>query len=155
MKKFIGLLFFICLSFSSYSQNYNTGIGIRGGLSGGLSVKHFIGAGSALEGILFTRWAGFGITGLYEIHREISAPNFDWYYGFGGHIGFWDGYDDHPYFDDGKSYTVIGVDGIIGIEYTFEVIPLNLSLDWKPALNLSGYSGFWGDEFALSIRYVW
>ena len=48
----------------------------------------------------------------------------------------------------------IGIDGIIGIEYNIEPIPFNISLDWKPGLNLIGYTGFWGDELAFSIRYI-
>jgi hypothetical protein len=40
------------------------------------------------------------------------------------------------------------------LEYNFKEIPFNLSLDWKPALNLVGSSGFWGDGGAISIRYI-
>ena len=55
------------------------------------------------------------------------------------------------------SYThlsVIGIDGILGMEYNIQEIPFNISLDWKPAFNLIGYTGFWGDEIALSIRFI-
>ena len=33
---------------------------------------------------------------------------------------------------------------------------LNISLDWKPAINLvgAGDSFFWGDNGALSVRYI-
>jgi len=33
-------------------------------------------------------------------------------------------------------------------------VPFNISIDWKPAYNLWGYSGFWADGGALSIRYI-
>jgi hypothetical protein len=90
---------------------------------------------------------------LYEIHNPaFDIDRLNWYYGVGGHIGFWDGkYDDR--FDAGNN-TVIGIDGILGLEYNFKEIPFNLSLDWKPALNLVGSSGFWGDGGAISIRYI-
>lgn len=137
------------------AQDYNTGIGLRGGLSYGLTVKHFIGDNAALEGIFASRWKGMNITGLYEIHHWLGdVEGLRWYYGGGGHIGFWRGYNNHPWFKEDRSYTVIGVDGILGIEYNFSEIPLNLSLDWKPAFNIIGYSGFWGDSGALSIRYI-
>lgn len=137
------------------AQDYNTGIGLRGGLSQGLTIKHFVGDNTALEGIISTRWGGFNLTGLYEIHAQaFDTPGLNWYYGIGGHVGFWDGNQNKSWFDDNNNYTVIGIDGIIGIEYNFSEIPINLSLDWKPAFNLSGHSGFWGDNGAVSIRYI-
>ena len=59
-----------CIVTLSNAQDYNTGIGLRGGLSSGLTVKHFIGEKTAIEGLLATRWKGFNITGLYEIHNQ-------------------------------------------------------------------------------------
>jgi hypothetical protein len=47
----------------------------------------------------------------------------------------------------------MGIDGILGIEYTFDDAPINLGLDLKPSLNLFGYTGLWA-EFGLSARYV-
>jgi hypothetical protein len=148
------ILFFTGLA--ANAQDYNTGIGVRGGLSNGLTVKHFIGSNTAVEGILATRWQGFNVTGLYQIHnRAFDTPRLNWYYGFGGHIGFWNDNRNHPWFDNGTgSYTVIGIDGILGIEYNIEPIPFNISLDWKPAFNILGYTGFWGDEVAISVRYI-
>lgn len=145
---------FIWSSFVVKAQDYQTGIGIRGGLYNGVTVKHFINANQAIEGILTSRWRGFNLTGLYEIDNTLTPARLHWYYGVGGHIGFWNGYKNHPWFKDDRSYTVIGIDGIIGLEYNIEEIPVNISLDWKPAFNLIGYQGFWGDTFALSIRYI-
>jgi hypothetical protein len=103
---------------------------------------------------LSTRWHGFNITGLYEIHNyPFAVEGLSWYYGFGGHLGFWDGYRSSR-FDEDKTYTVIGIDGILGLEYSFVEVPICLSLDWKPALNVIGHSGFWGDGGAFSIRYA-
>jgi hypothetical protein len=94
------------------------------------------------------------ITGLYEVHnRAFDEPGLRWYYGGGGHIGFWDGVK-NPWFNDGDRHSVIGVDMILGIEYTIPGSPVNLSLDYKPGFNLVGYTGFWGDEFALSLRFA-
>ena len=155
MKK-IMLLFFVIgiISLTTNAQDYTTGIGIRGGTSNGLTVKHFIGKRSALEGLLATRWEGFNITGLYEMHATaFDTRHLYWYYGFGGHIGFWNGAH-NPWFNDHRTYSVVGIDGIIGLEYNIIVIPFNIGLDWKPGLNLIGYSGFWGDELALSVRFT-
>src|SRR5690606_36147238 len=83
-----GLL--LAITMSAQAQDYNTGIGLRGGFSQGLTVKHFVSDKAALEGILHTRWSGLMVTGLYEIHNDIAnAPGLRWYYGGGAHIGFW------------------------------------------------------------------
>jgi len=157
MKKII-VIFLIVFSLGSisYAQDYNTGIGLRGGFSSGLTVKHFIGSKSALEGILSTRWRGFQITGLYEIHNHFfDVERMKWYFGFGGHVGFWNGDYTHNYWGEpGTTYTVVGIDGILGLEYSFSEVPINLSLDWKPAFNFIGYSSWWADGGALSIRYI-
>lgn len=153
-KKLTVLLLAICISSISYTQDYNTGIGIRLGYSNGLTIKHFIGSSSALEGILSSRWRGFQLTGLYEKNfNAFNTPRLNWFIGFGGHVGFWNG--DHAYWGNkGESYTVVGIDGIIGLEYNFTELPINISIDWKPEFNIIGYSGFWGDGGALSVRYI-
>jgi hypothetical protein len=140
--------------FNLSAQDYSAGIGIRGGLAQGITLKFFTGrTNNAIEGILAVRWSGTFITGLYEIHDDpFRLDGMQWFYGFGAHIGFWDG-GDVPWEDEAKSITAIGVDGIIGLEYTFEEIPINVSLDWKPAVNLVG-GGYWTDGFAISVRYV-
>jgi len=146
----------IVMVISSHGQDYKTGIGFRGGLTNGLTVKHFLDGRNALEGLLATRWRGFEVTLLYEIHNPaFNVERLNWYYGFGGHVGFWNGDYTYKYWGyEGTSYTVAGIDGVIGIEYNFSAVPINIGLDWKPALNLIGYSGFWGDNGALSIRFI-
>lgn len=157
MKKFILTIFFAVTFIAlSSAQDYKTGIGLRAGYPAGLTVKHFISSKTALEGILATQWRGFVITGLFEAHKQLAdVNNLNWYYGFGAHVGFWNGTSNRSYWmEPGTSYTVVGIDGILGLEYSFEDIPINLSIDWKPAFNLTGYTGFWGDGGALSIRYI-
>lgn len=154
MKKNILLSLMIVFgSFYATSQDYNTGIGLRGGLSNGLTIKHFIGEKAALEGILTSRWRGFNVTGLYEIHNKTGVDRLNWYFGAGAHIGFWNG-KNVKWANDNNDYVVIGIDGILGIEYNFEKVPFNISLDWKPSMNLIGYNGFWGDGGAFSLRYI-
>ena len=154
MKNLGITILIVFLAFSTaQAQDYSTGIGLRGGLANGITVKHFVSSNAAFEGILTTRWRGLGITGLYEIHgTAFDTDRLNWYAGFGGHLGFWDGR--YSNWGDDRSYTVIGIDGILGLEYNFEEVPFNLSIDWKPAFNFYGHSGFWGDGGALSIRYI-
>ena len=156
MKKIlITCLFLFFLVSISNAQDYKTGIGARLGFDQGLTVKHFVSEKSAFEFILATRWKGFEITGLYEVHNQaFNADGLKWYFGFGGHLGFWNGDNTYGWGDPGIDYTVIGLDGILGLEYTFPESPINIGIDWKPAYNLSGTTGFWVDGGALSIRFV-
>jgi hypothetical protein len=134
-------------------QEYKTALGLRGGFSSGLTIKHFTGSKAAFEGLLTTRWQGFVITGLYEIHNiAFDVNRLRWYYGGGAHIGFYNG--SHVYWGTyGTEYTIVGIDGILGMEYTFSEIPINIGIDWKPVLNIVGYSGLWS-EGGISVRFV-
>lgn len=151
------LLLFITIIFLSITlngQDYKTSLGLRAGLPYGLTLKHFMSKKNAVEGMLASSWGGFVITGLYENeHWTGEYPGLNWFWGFGGHIGFWDA-GRNPNVNDTYVGSVIGIDGIIGIEYTFDEIPLNLSLDLLPTVNIIGYTGWGGINGGLSIRYV-
>ncbi len=152
MKKYI-ILLALLFSLNAYvkAQDYENAIGLRFGLSNGISFKHFIATNDAVEGILSTRYGGFNITGLFERHTSaFDTDGLYFFYGGGAHLGSFN----NEWFSDNSSHIVIGVDGIIGLEYVFTEVPLNVSLDWKPGFNLIGYTGFWGDELAFSVRYL-
>lgn len=150
MRKIV-LTFLLAISIVALTnaQDYKTGIGLRGGFANGLTIKHFVSGKSAFEGIISTstKWGGYELTVLYEIHnRAFNVENLNWYFGFGGHIGSYD--------VDKLSGTIIGIDGVLGIEYSFSEAPINIGLDWMPVFNIVGDSNFWGDRGALSIRYI-
>ena len=156
MKKIILILVVLmAMVVSLNAQNYYTGIGLRGGLSNGITIKHFITSDKALEGIVASRWSGVLITGLLEFDNEFNVDGLTWYYGAGAHVGIWDVPKHASWWVEGDvTSPIIGVDGIIGIEYAFSDFPISLSLDWKPAINLIGYTGAWADSGAFSIRYI-
>jgi hypothetical protein len=155
MKKLSYLiLLFVLIGIESKGQDYQTGIGLRGGAWSGVTLKHFISDKTALEGIFDSRWHGVNLTGLYEIHKNAFDTNhLNWYYGVGAHLGFYDS-QYKKWGDNTGSYMLLGIDGILGLEYNFEEIPFNISIDWKPTFNVIGYSGFWGDGGAISLRYI-
>ena len=89
---------------------------------------------------------GFRLTGLYEFGGKLNTDgNLKWYLGFGGHAGF----SDKSHGGDVK----LGADGIIGLDYKFKNLPLNLSLDWQPALGIGEDNSFtnWG---GLGVRFT-
>ena len=136
------------------AQDYKTSLGLRAGVPWGGTIKHFLDKYNALEGILAFRWQGFMATGLYENeHWTGHYPGLNWYWGGGTHIGFWDA-GNNPNLSSTYSGSVLGLDGILGLEYTFDEVPINLSLDLMPSVNLIGTQGWGGIFGALSVRYV-
>ncbi len=158
MKKFIlSSLFIFAMSYGGFSQSYQQSIGVRLGMYNGVTAKQAVFSRAYVEGMLLTRWNGIKAVGLFEINNPIKeVKNLHWYYGAGAHIGFWNG-EKVPWHEDqtvDKVYTVLGIDGIIGMEYTFKEVPINISLDWKPSIDILGHSGFWADGIAISVRYI-
>ena len=134
---------------------YKTVAGLRLNEGIGFTVRHTINDDQSVEGILYYRWHGINITGLYQLNYPVTKESpFRFYLGAGAHLGIWNGYYFAPSDNyKGDVYLIAGVDGQAGVEYTFKKIPLNLSLDWKPAFNFIEVTHFWVDDVALSVRY--
>lgn len=146
------LLAGILLAFtaSMNAQSYKTGIGAKLGFYNGITVKHFVTPSTALEGIAQFRWGGAIITGLYEWQQPIySAPGLDYYVGAGAHVGFFD----KQKYKWAETSSVLGVDVVVGLEYTFPTAPFTIGLDYKPAFNLIGDTHIWGDGLGMSLRF--
>lgn len=157
MKKInVFIIVFFLLSGFSFAQDYKGAIGFRGGVDQGLTLKNFVGGSNAFDLILSTHHYGLHFTALYEKHvfDIFDVPNLALFYGFGGHIGFYNSTRWPSYWPDHTgSATVIGADLVIGVEYTFKEIPINIALDVVPSLNILPYTFYW-QKGALSIRYV-
>ena len=147
----VSMILLCGITFGSRAQDNL--IGIRGGWYSGISVQHYLSEGEAVEGLFQIVRGGINLTGLYELHEPLSvADGFGFYYGAGGHFGIYQ--EEQRLFGDRYSGSggVIGIDGIAGVEYIFDQIPLQLSLDYKPALNIGG-GGLWlFHDAALGVR---
>ncbi|NLR62113.1 hypothetical protein FHW36_11569 [Chitinophaga polysaccharea] len=147
---------------SSDPSNYNTALGIRlNPWIVGFTVKHFIQGPHAIEGLVTTNHEhrnNVTVTGLYEYNWNIGVPQLVMYAGGGAHIGFYDrrDYDWDRYVEKGKgTYVSPGLDGIIGIEYTFKKFPLNISADLKPYVQFVGPTNYMGEEIGgVSARFA-
>jgi hypothetical protein len=150
------LFFFFAFSLqnSLKAQEYDNAVGLRLGFYNGVTFKHSLDGVSAVEGILTSRWRGFSITALYEYHFfPFDVDGLYAFVGAGGHLGYYNG-ENVRWLDNSVNTLVIGADGILGIEYTFADIPLCLTFDWKPIVNLIGSQNFLGGGFGLSARYI-
>lgn len=145
------------LSQVSYSQDFDSAVGLRFGYPLSVTYKTFISETAALEGYVgYRNYAGsvsfFNINAAYQIHQDIEdVDQLQWYYGGGGNIAFWSG-------DFLDRNTSIGISGYAGLSYTFPDIPLNLSIDWVPTFFINGNAGFANGFSAgygsLAARYV-
>ncbi|WNJ21093.1 hypothetical protein [Pontibacter sp. G13] len=146
------------------AQYYKSAIGLRFGYPTSASFKTFITGPVALEANVGVRgvsssyrWIQVG--GLLEWHKdlelgEFSVDGLEWYVGGGAGAVFW------TYFNDfnisNYSSTSLVVMGVLGLQYTFQDIPVTLSTDWAPTFFLGDtfVTGFRADYGAFSIRYV-
>lgn len=134
-------------SFSLKAQEYKTAVGIRLGptspaIAPGFTIKHFLDEKHAVEGMIGVS-NGIGLAALYEWHFPItSVEHLQWFAGAGGYAAF------------RNNTTFIGAAGIIGADYKFPDIPLNISLDWKPELNILTSVGFEASGVGFSARFT-
>lgn len=152
MKKL--LIFLLLLTASSYSnaQNYKTAIGIKGGYPGygSLNGKHFLNSKTAIEGSIGGGANTLWLQGLYELNFSLEQ-GLNWYAGGGLNLGFYS--YKNQITNDRTSNMILGLNGIVGIEYTFEDFPLNVALDTGPNLRIINSFGFgWGA--GLAVRYA-
>jgi hypothetical protein len=150
------IIFFCC---TAQAQTYNTGIGIRlGGFEQGLTVKHFTNSKTAIEGILGIRPGVFVLTGLYEKHaKAFDESSLKWFYGIGAHIGSIGKNNYYKRFGSDRYYTesgiLLGADAILGLEWDIPELPISLTADLHPRLELVN-GAFIDMAPALSIRYT-
>jgi hypothetical protein len=138
---------------TSKAQSYRNAIGGRFGTANGITFKTTLGGNKMLDLIANFRsndgYSYFRVTGLYEIYNPIQgADGLLWYYGIGGSVGSrkW------KFEDTNKAY--LAIDGVLGLDYKFEDAPINLSLDWKPAVALAPVTEFDSSGLGLSLRFT-
>lgn len=132
------------LAGTAAAQDYNWAIGVRGGVTAtGLTVKHNFDPANSVEAIV-DLVKGVNVYALYERNMPVITTGFNFYYGGGVNLGGWEKHGDNKF--------TAGINGVIGLEYKIQSIPLALSIDYKPNVNFCGASGFHGADFGLGIK---
>jgi hypothetical protein len=129
------------------AQVYKNAIGLR--ISGtssvggaGATYKHFLTEKTAIEGI-FSFKDPVGLGALYQVHNDWAVMNnLKWYYGAGAFVSF------------SRPDAGFGALGVIGLDYKFDNLPLNLSLDWKPEIAFAPKAALNFNTFGVSLRVV-
>lgn len=149
MKRLPALLLLVAATFlarDASAQDYRFALGVRLSnsmptLNNSVTGKYFVTDRSAVEGMV-SFGSRFGLGALVQIHKPFPAEGLKWFYGAGAYIGFQDG------------TTYLGPTGILGLDYKFTNVPINLTLDWKPELDFIPDINFVPDAFALSVRFT-
>ncbi|MCF8282388.1 MAG: hypothetical protein K9J45_18485, partial [Bacteroidales bacterium] len=152
MRNYFLPIFFLAATTALSAQSYVTAGGIRLGTEWGLTFKQRVLEHTTVEGILqqsFQR-KEFTVTGLAAQHYPVLLNGLNFYFGGGLHKG-WNNqpktFENPDGFKDPFGITAIG-----GLELTLG--RLNLSYDYKPALNLVGGERTFYMQTGLSARYV-
>lgn len=152
MKKIGLILSLVALSTFSLAQNYKTAVGVKGGYPGYGSIngKHFLNSKTAIEGSIGGGSNTLWLQGLYELNFSLE-DGLSWYAGGGANVGFFS--YKNPLNNERTNNIMLGLNGIVGLEYTFEDFPLNVALDTGPNILLINSFGFgWGA--GLAVRYA-
>lgn len=161
------IVLFIYFSIPLIAQEKNVSLGLRGGGVSGLSIKLMDYDMSGIEIILGYQRNGFRMVGMVQRYKEIATDriaNLFFISGIGGHTGYirYDEsniiiVDNLEYYSNRKIYApIFGADMLIGFEYHFESVPINISLDYKPYFELFGEKMFRVDfwDIGFTLRYV-
>ena len=141
------------LSTSSLAQTSFKDNGLTAGLRMGANYSSWFGFSLRLntesgsgELILTPENDRIVLTGLLCFQDEVggSLKRLSYYYGLGAHVGI-----------QSNAVPVIGADAIAGVEYDIPNLPLFVSIDMKPALDLFGSEfGFHWNQGAITLRYT-
>jgi hypothetical protein len=139
------LFFFMVISVSVKAQSYKMGVGIRISnnapvINNSISFKYFFSQQTAVEALLsFGDPVGLGV--LLEKHKPLASSDLNWFYGGGLYFGF-------------SGTRNVGGQGVLGLDFKFPAVPINLSLDWKPELNFTKEFSFEPAAVGLSARFT-
>jgi hypothetical protein len=137
------LLLLLALGQRAAAQKYNTALGARlGGGNYGITLQQRVASRVTIEGIAGLGGREYSGTVLGQYHFGILGPSLNYYFGAGGHLGH-----------NKDTGNFGGFDGLVGVEYKVAFLPVVLSFDFKPTLEINSddYARF---PTAFSIRYV-
>jgi hypothetical protein len=157
-----GSLFILIIGFNmlfqsnSLAQNYKTAVGARIGYPLTLSGKYFIDESIAVEANLGLRafsgysWVALSAAGLK--HKPLDVlDGLNWYYGAGLSVYFWR----FERITTLSSSSSLGLQGYLGLDYTFKKSPINVTIDWTPTFFIKSFTPGLGTRFGgLGIRYT-
>lgn len=168
ISKTVLIILLSLLITQAFAQENKKQAGFRFGNTTGFTGRIITEDNFAFESILGFRSGGLQLYGLFETRKPLyfnRVDNMFLYFGAGAHLGFvrWNEYDQtydpyHNYYNDNYDWHIgaaFGLDGIIGMEYSFVSAPISMAVDFKPFFELYGpflmRVNFW--DFGFHVRY--
>jgi len=138
------------------SQDFDSAVGLRIGFPLSITYKKFINETGAIEGYVgyrnFIGASNLSLNAAYQIHKDIDeVDRLQYYYGAGASVVNWN-------VKFGNGATSLGLQGYLGLSYTVDGAPVNVSIDWIPTLFINGLAGY-GRGFSvgygtIAARYI-
>ena len=159
MQKIVIILLLTASTFISNrasAQEYKTALGVRlsssaAAVNNSISIKHFINEKAAIEG-LFSFGDPLAFGALLELHKPFPSSGLKYYYGGGAYLSFIKTFNPNKQMNE--TNASFGAQGVIGLDYKFNNVPLNISLDWKPELNLVSDINFEPAAIGFTVRFT-
>jgi hypothetical protein len=162
MKKLLIILLLVLPSLG-FTQVFENAIGIRGGLTAGFEYRFYMDDANSYKFLLGTRDGGVQIHALKEFHQYDLFSFTDrlvLLYGAGLHAGYeqWEKQyieGNTSWYEDRTAFLV-GLDGLVGLEYLFYEVPISLGFEVKPYFDLLGREMFNVQlfDFAFTVKYL-
>jgi len=163
MKKYLFLVLLITPLILPAQEYYNS-VGFRGGESWGFTYRICSDEENAAEALLSFRDGGMQLTAMKEIFMPVLlkySNHFFFYKGYGGHLGYsrWNYknyYENEFHRRYMKASPLLGIDGVLGLEYQLFKYPFTAGLEFKPFAEFGGRRFFrlnlW--DFGLTVKYI-
>ena len=144
------------------AQEFNQALGLRGGLTSGFEYRSYTSEIHSVKILLGTN-KGLRLHGLFEFHKPnlfLFTDQLTLFYGGGIHGGYenWDEKYVHgnASWYENRTAFVMGIDGIVGLEYNFIELPLSVGLEAKPYFDIFGRDMFHFEpvDIAFTIKYL-
>ena len=150
MKKIFLVFSFLLACSAIHAQQYKMGLGVRFSnddaiINNSISFRYFVSKDIAIESLL-SLGKPMAIGLLAEKFKPVISDRIQYFYGAGAYAAFGKTKD--------QETRYAGLQGVLGLDYAFLLLPLNLSIDWKPELNLGGGLSFEPAAIGLTARFT-
>ena len=150
MKKLI-VIVALMLGIAVAASAQPRALGLRGGgWVSELSYQHSLGENFLEVDLGWWYSGGVNVAAAYDFSIAPLGP-FNFYAGPAAELYTYNYVDGN---NNNAMGLQVGVGAQLGLEYFFDALPLQVSLDWRPMLHFLGGVGFGWQGIALGLRYA-